>query len=133
MAVELMRLSIRGKKKSIRQLLHQYPIFGRTHLYIQILIAMIFFRAENIQAAWIVIKGIFSTAEWNQFDWIIGAKIGVLGILLGVEFLSSKKLHPFEDLEQRFKAPVRWGMYYLFIFLIIRYGGPQETFIYFQF
>tara|TARA_R110001632_G_scaffold120481_2_gene233125 strand:- start:1304 stop:2758 length:1455 start_codon:yes stop_codon:yes gene_type:complete len=133
MAVELIRLSVHGKKKTIRQLLHQYPFFGRIHLYIQILIAMIFFRAENIQVAWTVIQGIFSTAEWSSFDWIIGAKIGVLIILLGAESLTPKKLHPFEGLEQRFKAPVRWMIYYIFIFLIVRYGGPQETFIYFQF
>ena len=94
---------------------------------------MIFFRAENIQVAWTVIQGIFSTAEWSSFDWIIGAKIGVIIILLGAEFLTQKKLHPFEALEQRFKTPVRWMIYYVFIFLIVRYGGPQETFIYFQF
>lgn len=133
MAIELIKLSIAGKQKTIRQLLHQYPIFGKTHLYIQILIAMIFFRAEDIHVAWTVIQGIFTSFEWSQFNWIIGPKISVLVILLGAEFLTAKKMHPFEHLEQRFNTPVRWLIYYFFIFLIIRYGGPQETFIYFQF
>ena len=133
MAIETIRIPSKGKPKSIRQLLHQYPFFGRTHLYIQIIIAMIFFRAPDIHDAKAVIQGIFGNFSFEEFHWIIGIKIGVIGILLGAEFLTSKKLHPFEHLERKFSTPIRWCIYYIFIFLIIRYGGPKETFIYFQF
>jgi D-alanyl-lipoteichoic acid acyltransferase DltB (MBOAT superfamily) len=133
MAIETLKVGLGKKPKSIRQWLHQYPIFGRTHLYIQIILAMIFFRAPDINEAWLVIQGLFSLPVWQNFQLIIGAKIVVLAILLAAEFLTAKKMHPLEHLEHKLSTPLRWGVYYAFIFMIIRYGGPQETFIYFQF
>ena len=53
--------------------------------------------------------------------------------MLIVELYQRNKLHGLESLEKLLSKPFRWAVYYVLIFLIIRYGGPQEQFIYFQF
>ena len=68
-----------------------------------------------------------------EFDLIIDKKIIFLLLMIIIEVWRKKYTHPFMNLEGVFPKIVRWSIYYFIIFAIIRYGRPQEEFIYFQF
>jgi len=77
---------------------------------------------------------IFSqNVSFFTFDTIIGWKLSPLLFMIGVELFQKQRLHGLEQLEKIIARPLRWGVYYILILMIIRYGGPQEQFIYFQF
>lgn len=130
---ESLPLRVNGTRKNVRTYLFKNPIIGRTHFISILIIGMIFFRSEDIASAWKMITRMFTSWDINSFDLVIGWKIGVLGILLIIEYLTRTKDYPLQQLETHFKRPVRWIFYYGLVFLILRYGGPQEEFIYFQF
>lgn len=96
-------------------------------------LAGVFFRSENVQKAFYILNRIFSLIPDYNFESIIGLKILFLPLLLIIEYFTRKKEFPFLDIQNNLSKPMRWFIYYIFIFLIIRYGGPQESFIYFQF
>ena len=96
-------------------------------------LAGVFFRSENVQKAFYILNRIFSLIPDYNFESIIGLKILFLPLLLIIEYFTRKKEFPFLDIQNNVNKPMRWFIYYIFIFLIIRYGGPQESFIYFQF
>lgn len=96
-------------------------------------LAGVFFRSENVQKAFYILSRIFSLIPDYNFESIIGLKILFLPLLLIIEYFTRKKEFPFLDIQNNLSKPMRWFIYYIFIFLIIRYGGPQESFIYFQF
>ncbi|MDT0688334.1 MBOAT family O-acyltransferase [Salegentibacter sp. F188] len=98
-----------------------------------LIISSAFFRGESIQNSFLILKKIFLFIPDENFESLIGLKVLFIPFLLLLEILTLKKDYPFFKLEQHFSKPIRWCIYYLFIFLIIRYGGPQESFIYFQF
>ncbi|RMB56982.1 MBOAT family protein [Dokdonia sinensis] len=130
---ESIPIKVNGTKKNVRSFLFKNPIIGRTHFILMLIIGMIFFRSADIASAWEMIMRMFTSWDIDGFDLVIGWKIGVLGILLLAEYLTRTKDHPLQQLESHYKKPVRWLVYYGLVFLIIRYGGPQEEFIYFQF
>ncbi len=116
--------------------------YGLTTAYSLLLIAIcftlsslagVFFRSESSDKAFYILKRIFSLVPDHDFETIIGLKILVLPLLLLIELITQKKDFPFLNLQNHASRPIRWMIYYIFIFLIIRYGGPQESFIYFQF
>ena len=98
-----------------------------------ILISCIFFRAENFEMALNIIHRIFSWIPSLNFSSEIGLRALFIPLLVIMEVLTRNKNHPFEFLEQKYSRPIRWIIYYIFVFFIIRYAGPKEEFIYFQF
>ena len=92
-----------------------------------------FFRSENLETAFYIIKKMMSFVPNDNFSLIIGFKIIIIPLLIFLESYTRNKNHPFENLESTFKKPIRWAIYYIFILTIIRYAGPAEQFIYFQF
>ena len=98
-----------------------------------VILSVCFFRAPNLDTAFLIFDRIFSFIPDNDFQLIINLKVLFLGLMLLLELLTRKFDHPFQNLELRFNRPIRWLLYYAFVFLILRYGGPKESFIYFQF
>lgn len=95
--------------------------------------SIIFFRAPNLEVAWIFIERIFSLIPDDNFKTIIGLNFLFLPLFLIIETLTSRKEFPLINLQLYIPKIARWGVYYIFVYFIIRYGGPKESFIYFQF
>ncbi|MDT0687441.1 MBOAT family O-acyltransferase [Autumnicola psychrophila] len=98
-----------------------------------LVLSIVFFRAPNYEVAFTILERIFRFIPDHNFESIIKLNIGFLFLMLLMEIFSQKKEYPFEDLEKLIPRLVRWCIYYIFVYLIIRYGGPKESFIYFQF
>ena len=132
-AIERIPFKIKDKKVSISYYLARMP-FAFTLIYIFILIttASIFFRADTLESAFYIIKKIVSFVPSEQFS-IISTRVLFVPLLIALEYFTRRKNHPFEFFEKKFSKPVRWLIYYAFVLIIIRYAGPKEEFIYFQF
>jgi alginate O-acetyltransferase complex protein AlgI len=99
--------------------------------------AWIFFRAENIGHAMNYIAGIFSHSFFTipKFPGMRRALtlvILVMGFVL-VEWLGREQQYAIAKLGIRWMRPLRWGMYYGIITLILNFSGKDQQFIYFQF
>ena len=132
--LEALPLSKKSIYNSGYEWLESHPIMSKLY-YIPVLsLSLIFFRSENIKNAWRMIKSIFiSDFPFYTFNAVLNWKFLALIIMLIGELYNKKSLHALEDLEKYLPRPLRWTIYYGLILLIIRYGGVQEDFIYFQF
>lgn len=103
-----------------------------------ILLAWIFFRAENISHATNILSRIFSKSlmEIPQFEGrgsVLVLVLLVSGFFL-MEWIGREKEHAMAHLGQNWPRPVRWAFYSIIIFLIGMFMPTSETaFIYFQF
>lgn len=133
-SVERIPITVKGQSYNINYFLTKMPL-AVTILYsfTLILISCIFFRAENFEMALNIIHRIFSWIPSLNFSSEIGLRALFIPLLVIMEVLTRNKNHPFEFLEQKYSRPIRWIIYYIFVFFIIRYAGPKEEFIYFQF
>ncbi len=133
-SMERIPFKIKGKKVSLNYYLNKMPlILAAIYSFILITSSCIFFRSENLNSAFYIIKKIASFVPEENFKWIIGIKVLVIPVLVIIEYLTRTKNHPFEAFQKTVNKPLRWAIYYLFIIAIIRYAGPAEQFIYFQF
>ncbi|RMA59008.1 MBOAT family O-acyltransferase [Ulvibacter antarcticus] len=98
-----------------------------------IMTSCIFFRSDSIGTAIAIIKRILSFIPSENFSFVIGMKILIIPILIITEVSTRFKAYPLEGLEKKIARPLRWLLYYTIIFALIRYAGPKEQFIYFQF
>lgn len=132
--IERIPFKVKGKKVSINYYLYKMPLFFAVfYSFILITSSCVFFRSENLETSFYILKRIVSFVPSDSFSFIIGFKILFIPLLIALEIITRTKKHPFEGLETKFRKPVRWAIYYIFILIIIRYAGPAEQFIYFQF
>ena len=132
--IERIPITIKGRKLSVNYYLNRMPlIFATIYSFILITISCVFFRSEDLATSFYIIKKILSFVPSDSFSLIIGFKILVIPLLIALEIFTRRKNHPFEKIETKINKPVRWVIYYIFILIIIRYAGPAEQFIYFQF
>ncbi|MDT0556670.1 MBOAT family O-acyltransferase [Patiriisocius hiemis] len=101
-------------------------------LFIAAMVSLVF-RAQNIGDVYTIVSRIFSFTEDNNLSILIGLKIVFLFVLIIAEVYTKQKQFPLEKLEEKLSRPLRWGVYYLIILLIIRFNTVEEPFIYFQF
>lgn len=99
--------------------------------------AWIFFRAENIEHAMSYISTICSVSffEWPAFQGFNQAVIlmVLIGLFVGIEWIGREQQYAIQTLGAKWKAPIRWTMYYAIVTLIVWFGGKEQDFIYFQF
>lgn len=133
-ALERLRFASKNKTYSLAMALNKAPL-AVNFLYTSTIIlgSSVFFRAEDVTSAINIFKRFFSFIPSDNFSFIIGFKIMVIPLLLISEILTREKAYPLFQIEQYISRPVRWILYYIIIFMIIRYAGPKEQFIYFQF
>lgn len=96
-------------------------------------IAWVFFRAESIAEAGNYFAGMCSKRLFTWPEVFPVTTFVFIGLMLLVEWSQRHELHPLAFEKQRFSLPVRWGIYYALLGIIIVFGGDQQTFIYFQF
>jgi len=97
--------------------------------------AWIFFRAENLTQAFSYIQNIFaypfipiSFAQFAKYKLIFAC----IALLMIFEWFNREKEFGL-DLSKISLRPLRWSIYYGLLFIIVRYSGTQQDFIYFQF
>ena len=134
--ITIERLPIKVGKSTVNlnYYLVRMPLgFAVVYSFALILTSCIFFRAESIDMAFLVIKKIGSLIPSDNFSLEIGNRVFFIPLLIIIEYLTRTKTHPFVVFRSKYARPIRWAVYYLFIFFIFRYAGPKEEFIYFQF
>lgn len=105
-------------------------------------LAWVFFRAENIQHAFLYLKRMltknpFSISVQDLKYLSVGPHIILLMVLLIgfvlVEWRQRERKHGLEIFANSMAPWIRWLVYYTIGFLIFRFGASQQDFIYFQF
>lgn len=133
-SIERIPFKINGKKATLISYLTKIPLpLTMIYSFGLITTSCIFFRAETIDDAFTVIGRIWSFIPSENFNLLIGWKVMVIPILVLAEVFTRFKPYPLIELEKYVSRPIRWALYYALIFIIFRYAGPQEEFIYFQF
>ncbi len=106
------------------------PIFSLTF----ITISSILFRSQNISEVKVILQRIFSFIPSENIATIINKRFLLfLFIMIASELFTRFKNFPLTQIDKYLNKPTRWIIYYILIFLIFRYAGPKEDFIYFQF
>lgn len=95
-------------------------------------LAWIFFRSENVQQAVEIILKIFSNSVFSRVDIDRNMLVLILCFMIW-EWLNRNKEYGLELLDCFKFKPLRWGVYYLLIALIVIFANTSEEFIYFQF
>ncbi|MDT0642845.1 MBOAT family O-acyltransferase [Zunongwangia sp. F363] len=108
-------------------------ITGTATSFFILIITLIIFRTPELSLGFKIIGDIFSFIPDNNFETVIGMKVLFILLLLGIELPNRHKDFPLQGMERFIPRIGRWLIYYSFIYLIIRYAGPQAEYIYFQF
>ncbi|MEM6342869.1 MAG: MBOAT family O-acyltransferase [Bacteroidota bacterium] len=110
-------------------------VFSMGSTFLIVSLAWIFFRAESVGSAIDYLSAIFSSSLFNMPSIGSNQLILFAGIflLLGIEWVNREKPHPFTWDTSLPPVYVRWTVYSVFTWIIILFGGAQQTFIYFQF
>ncbi len=128
------RIPFSKKKTTLAKKLQKAPrIISFCYVFSIFVISSIFFRSQDIEQAFFIIKRIFSLTIDTHISSLIGVKLIYLILLIIAEMITRSWTFPLQNLELRFPKIVRWVFYYTLIFFIIRYAEPKEAFIYFQF
>lgn len=97
-----------------------------------VVIGWVLFRAQSMSAAFEYISGIFSWSLFTKPAEIDIYCILFIMLLLLIEWIGRRNLFAIHDIPIKYK-PLRWAAYIIVIWIMIEFGGAQETFIYFQF
>lgn len=115
------------------------PSFGETFnillTFSLTTVAWIFFRAENIRAAFQYLNGIFSLSLFSlpRISYETKLSLCFILIMIFVEWIQREKKHGLEIHDSKMPFILRWSLYTLIALSIILFGGASQEFIYFQF
>jgi D-alanyl-lipoteichoic acid acyltransferase DltB (MBOAT superfamily) len=136
------RLQKKTRKKFFKRMgidnNHLVPVFLETVLTLSIvMIAWIFFRAEDINQAIKYISEIFSSSLFTIPHFLGMRRALVLIVLLAgfvyIEWYGREQQYAISNLGINWKRPFRYALYYAIIIAIICFSGKPQQFIYFQF
>ncbi|MGJ3234264.1 MBOAT family O-acyltransferase [Marivirga sp.] len=116
----------------------KYKEFGQMLLTFSLtVIAWIFFRAENVSHAINYLSTIFSVSIFEPIQFqtlnLNFSLIPIIIVFILIEWLGRENEFAIEKIFNKWYRPVRWGVYYTIIAIILVYSGAQQDFIYFQF
>lgn len=95
--------------------------------------AWIFFRAKSVTHAIDYIVSIFSFDKVAKPFGLPYYIFILITFFMLIEWLGRENNYALEKFGNRIARPLRWGFYYVLVFLIFLYFGKEEQFIYFQF
>ncbi len=128
------RIPFFRKGEILQKKLYKIPrVLSLIYFFAIAALMSMFFRSNSISDSFLILKKWFTFEIDSHISSLIGIKLMYLGILIVAELLTTKKDFPLQQLEVKLPKVVRWSLYYILIFLIIRYAEPKEAFIYFQF
>lgn len=100
-------------------------------------LAWIFFRSASVSEAFAYIQGICSPSLFTipQFgkERMAVITLMLLSFFLVIEWNGREKPYAIAQLGLTWPKPLRWAFYYVLLFMIFVFVGPQQEFIYFQF
>ena len=115
---------------TVKELLSIIITFSLTAL------AWIFFRAENVTAAFKYISGIFNSSIIQKpvfkGDSQMPTLIALLVFFMTIEWIGREKQYAIANIFSKYSV-LRYGFYYMLIVLIFIFAGVNQHFIYFQF
>jgi len=94
--------------------------------------AWVFFRSTSIQHSLDYLNGIFSLSIFSFPQIFPKIPIVISIIFLLTEYMQRYKQHALQIENIKYR-PVRWGIYFGIIFIMLFFGGGNQKFIYFQF
>ncbi|MCC7303287.1 MAG: MBOAT family protein [Bacteroidia bacterium] len=98
-------------------------------------LAWIFFRAESLTGAFSYLSGIFSLSG-SFTEAFTGKSLLALGwilVMMVVEWTGREEEYAIAAMARWKSTALRFGCYYLFLLVLVWFGGKAQTFIYFQF
>jgi len=95
--------------------------------------AWIFFRAENLTAAFQFIGEIFSMSTFTKPQQIKNTTMWLLLAFIIIEWLGREQQFAIAKIEQRWPNFIRWAFYVAIVISIFEFRGVSQKFIYFQF
>jgi alginate O-acetyltransferase complex protein AlgI len=102
-----------------------------------VMLAWIFFRAENVGQAIKYISVIFSQSLFTiPYFPRMARGLTLFFLLIGfvfIEWFGREQEYAISDLGKNWRRPLRFALYYALVIAIIWFGGKQQQFIYFQF
>ena len=112
--------------------------FNIATTFFLVVLAWIFFRAENVSMAFDYIAGVFSFSFFSLPEINVTKLMLPLIILIGVEWVNRHETHGFKLVKFPIKKMsdyriFRWSTYYALALLIVFLGSKPQAFIYFQF
>lgn len=101
------------------------------------LLAWVFFRAENLSHAINYLNKIASASLFNiPYFPGIGLTppiIAIIFLFIVVEWIGREEKFALSKIRELSITPLRWGIYYLMVFIVFWFGGQEQEFIYFDF
>ncbi len=108
-------------------------LYNMSTTFILVALALVVFRADNIEHAYAYLSKVFSLSVINYPELLpIKTILFLIGFII-IEWLGRKEEYGIEKVFNVFAKPIRWGIYYIFIFIIFYFSGQNQDFIYFQF
>jgi alginate O-acetyltransferase complex protein AlgI len=95
--------------------------------------AWIFFRSENVTAAFDYISRIFSRSVFSLPEIMPKPMFFLLAFFFIIEWIGREQQYAIAHIGLRWPRIARWVAYYAVILSIIYFSGEQRQFIYFQF
>ena len=95
--------------------------------------AWIFFRAETLGKAITYIRGLFSRSLFTLPDIRPKWLASLLLIFFLIEWVGREQQYAIAHIGLKWSKALRWGFYYLIVFMVIYFSGSKHQFIYFQF
>jgi len=112
--------------------------WGMLVLFLVVSLTALLGKAENINQGFQYISEIFSMSIFSipQFPGIrrkILIMIILIFVFMFIEWLGREHEYAISELGLRWYKPIRWGMYYCIIVLLIYFRSSEQQFIYYQF
>ncbi|PIE87348.1 MAG: membrane-bound O-acyltransferase family protein [Bacteroidetes bacterium] len=101
--------------------------------FLLVVLAWVFFRAENVGVAFHYIGEMFSSSLLSIPENGYADKLILVVILLTFEWFGRKNQYAIATLGAKWPRLLRWLFYYLLIVSIFLFAGEEQEFIYFQF
>ncbi|MBC8266633.1 MAG: hypothetical protein H8E84_06665 [Flavobacteriales bacterium] len=101
--------------------------------FILVALALVIFRADSIIHAYAYLSKIFSFSVINYPELLPKKTLLFLIGFIIIEWFGRKGEYSIEKLFNSWTRPLRWGVYYILIFIIFYFSGKGQDFIYFQF
>ena len=98
-----------------------------------VVFAWIFFRADNVHAAFAYVADLFSVSMFSIPHKTPVILIIILCLFMLVEWLGREQQYALATAGLKLPRAVRWSFYFLIIIAISNSGGANKQFIYFQF
>ncbi|MCX7550557.1 MBOAT family O-acyltransferase [Xanthomarina sp. F2636L] len=106
-------------------------IFQIGSTFLIVLVAWVFFRADNVSHAFMYLGSMFSKSLFS-FPTVSRGLVLFLIVYMVFEWLQRDKKHILE-IDFIKSKPLRIGVYYCLVFIIFYFAGDTQPFIYFQF